>query len=172
MAASTASVLAVVSPAASCVSLQPIERAYDNSAVCFYEDPADKRLKLHIVWDELKSQKLCDCQWLGGIKGGSHDALVKAFGDKTYGALEAQPLLFYDSKVVPFRRVLSAHAQLSLERALREGKMTESWSFQDYRSTDNVLTWLKDAELQEPPVEGSLSESSEVKSMSSAPAAL
>ena len=50
--------------------------------------------------------------------------------------------------------------------------LAESWSFQDYRSTDNVLTWLKDAELQEPPVEGSLSESSEVKSMSSAPAAL
>ncbi|EFJ39412.1 hypothetical protein VOLCADRAFT_108646 [Volvox carteri f. nagariensis] len=54
----------------------------------------------------------------------------------------------------------------------RKFKMAGSWTFQDYRSIDNVLTWLQTAELQEPPITGSVSELSEVMSMSSAPAAL
>ena len=74
--------------------------------------------------------------------------------------------------MVPFRRVLSAHAQLSLDQARRDGKMAESWTFQDYGSQDVVVTWLQTAELQEPPIAGSVSESAEVKSMGSAPAAL
>ncbi|EFJ42646.1 hypothetical protein VOLCADRAFT_107150, partial [Volvox carteri f. nagariensis] len=144
----------------------PIKRAYNNSAVCFYEDPADKKLKLHILWDELKSQKLADCQWLGGPNGKGYAELTNAFGDTTYGDLEARPLQYYSSTVVPFRHVLSAHAQLSLDRAQRDGKMAGSWTFQDYRSIDNVLTWLQTAELQEPPIAGSVSELSEVMSMS------
>ncbi|KAG2440234.1 hypothetical protein HXX76_004346 [Chlamydomonas incerta] len=162
----------VSSPRNALLLSKPIERAYDNSAVCFYEDPADEKLKLHILWDELKSQKLADCQWLGGPKGKSYAELINAFGDTTYGDLEARPLQYYSSTVVPFRRVLSAHAQLSLDRAQRDGKMAGSWTFQDYRSIENVLTWLQTAELQEPPIAGSVSELSEVMSMSSAPAAL
>ncbi|EFJ40881.1 hypothetical protein VOLCADRAFT_107945 [Volvox carteri f. nagariensis] len=154
------------------LQLTPIERAYNNSAVCFYEDPADKKLKLHILWDELKSQKLADCQWLGGPKGKGYAELTNAFGDTTYGDLEARPLQYYSSTVVPFRRMLSTHAQLSLDRAQRDGKMAGSWTFQDYHSIENVLTWLQTAELQEPPIAGSMSELSEVMSMSSAPAAL
>ncbi|EFJ42657.1 hypothetical protein VOLCADRAFT_107157 [Volvox carteri f. nagariensis] len=162
----------VSSPRNALLLSKPIERAYDNLAVCFYEDPADKKLKLHILWDELKSQKLADCQWLGGPNGKGYAELTNAFGDTTYGDLEAQPLQYYSSTVVPFRRVLSTHAQLSLDRAQRDGKMAGSWTFQDYRSIDNVLTWLQTAELQEPPIAGSVSELSEVMSMSSAPAAL
>ncbi|EFJ39098.1 hypothetical protein VOLCADRAFT_108760 [Volvox carteri f. nagariensis] len=162
----------VSSPRNALLLSKPIERAYDNSAVCFYEDPADKKLKLHILWDELKSQKLADCQWLGGPKGKGYAELTNAFGDTTYGDLEARPLQYYSSTVVPFRRVLSAHAQLSLNLAQRDGKMAGSWTFQDYRSIENVLTWLRTAELQEPPIAGSVSELAEVMSMSSAPAAL
>ncbi|EFJ51874.1 hypothetical protein VOLCADRAFT_103376 [Volvox carteri f. nagariensis] len=85
---------------------QEVHRARrNNSAVCFYEDPADKKLKLHILWDELKSQKLADCQWLGGPKGKGYAELTNAFGDTTYGDLEARPLQYYSSTVVPFRRV-------------------------------------------------------------------
>ncbi|PNW84873.1 hypothetical protein CHLRE_03g161900v5 [Chlamydomonas reinhardtii] len=162
----------VSSPRNALLLSKPIERAYSNSAVCFYEDPADKKLKLHILWDELKSQKLSDCQWLGGPNGNGYAELTNAFGDTTYGDLEARPLQYYSSTVVPFRRVLSAHAQLSLDRAQRDGKMAESWTFQDYRSIENVLTWLQNAELQEPPIANSVSDSSEVMSMGSASAAL
>ncbi|EFJ42651.1 hypothetical protein VOLCADRAFT_97238 [Volvox carteri f. nagariensis] len=156
----------VSSPRNALLLSEPIKRAYNNSAVCFYEDPADKKLKLHILWDELKSQKLADCQWLGGPNGKGYAELTNAFGDTTYGDLEARPLQYYSSTVVPFRHVLSAHAQLSLDRAQRDGKMAGSWTFQDYRSIDNVLTWLQTAELQEPPIAGSVSELSEVMSMS------
>ncbi|EFJ42402.1 hypothetical protein VOLCADRAFT_107248 [Volvox carteri f. nagariensis] len=162
----------VSSPRNALLLSKPIERAYYNSAVCFYEDPADKKLKLHILWDELKLQKLADCQWLGGPNSKGYAELTNAFGDTTYGDLEARPLQYYSSTVVPFHRVLSAHAQLSLDRAQRDGKMAGSWTFQDYRSIENVLTWLQTAELQEPPITGSVSELLEVKSMSSAPAAL
>ncbi|EFJ42400.1 hypothetical protein VOLCADRAFT_107241 [Volvox carteri f. nagariensis] len=61
---------------------------------------------------------------------------------------------------------------LSLDRAQRDGKMAGSWTFRDCRSIENVLIGLQTAELQEPPITGSVSELSEVKSMSSAPAAL
>ncbi|EFJ42460.1 hypothetical protein VOLCADRAFT_107261 [Volvox carteri f. nagariensis] len=61
---------------------------------------------------------------------------------------------------------------LSLDRAQRDGKMAGSWTFRDYRSIENVLIGLQTAELQEPPITGSVSELSEVKSMSSAPAVL
>ena len=124
--------------------LQPIERAFDNSAVCFYLDSASGQLKLHVVWDDLRNKRLCESQWIGGEA--DRVTLHSVFNDITYGSLEGMPLL-HTSKVSPFHRVLNAHAQLAILRAKEWQKAAGDWSFKPYGSEDNVISWLEATEL-------------------------
>ena len=140
------SILALVSHS------QPVERAFDNSAVCFYFE--NGQLKLHVVWDALRDVKLCESHWIGGAV--DRQALRDVFGDRTYGSLEGLPLLHTD-RVSPFLRVLNAHAQLAMRNAVERGKTMvggggDGWNLKPYGSEENVMSWLETAELGVAPV--------------------
>ena len=93
-----------------------IEHAFDTGRLTIYED--DGHLRFHILDGGLA--KIAIAADLMGTEGGQENWSHCLYGDKTFGELEGQKVLFLND-ARPFRRCLCLHARVTRLAAIERG---------------------------------------------------
>jgi hypothetical protein len=83
--------------------LKQIEIAFDHKDLCFLRNPMNGELILRVLHPKLMGQRIHP----------TSATELRTFGDINHSALQ------FPADQLPFRRILSMHAKLSLSRALR-----------------------------------------------------